>query len=95
VHPTVGRIVHYRMSQVDVRAVRTQLRANPTALLDQSNLPQARQSYAAVVTSVTGQPGHPLVNLKVFLDGPFDYFAASRVEGDEAGTWCWPPREGG
>jgi len=92
VKPTVGRIVHYRMSEHDVKAVRTQLRANPTALLDQSNLPRAGQCYAALVTSVTG---HPDVNLKVFMDGPFDYFVASRVEGDQAGTWCWPPRVGG
>lgn len=93
--PTVGRIVHYRMSAEDIETVRVQLQNNPLTLLNQFNAPRTGQPYAAVVTSVTDHPAHPDVNLNVFLDGPFGYFAASRVEGDGDGTWCWPPREGG
>lgn len=90
--PTVGRIVHYRMSTEDAERVRTQLKAdNPLALLGQYELPVAGQAYAAVVTAAADSP---VVNLRVFLDGPFEFFAPSRAEGATPGTWCWMPREG-
>lgn len=33
-----------------------------------------------------------VVNLQVWLDGNDVYWATSRKEGDQPGTWCWPPR---
>ncbi|MFJ6841334.1 hypothetical protein ACIQRE_01545 [Streptomyces griseoluteus] len=88
--PTVGRIVHYRMSDDDIARFRQELRHS--LRLEEHNAPEAGQPYAAVITSVTDHPDHPDVNLKVLLDGPFDFFAPSRVEGTEPGTWSWPER---
>jgi len=90
--PTIGRIVLYRMADDDVTRCRHDLSHNPPRLLKQFNQPQAGQTYAAVVTSVTDHPDHPDVNLRVLLDGPFDFFAPSRDEGEAPGTWHWPER---
>lgn len=88
--PAIGRIVHYRMSDDDVARSRQELRHKHR--LEQHNQPQTGQTYAAVITSVTDHPDHPDVNLKVLLDGPFEFFAPSRDEGTGPGTWSWPER---
>ncbi|MEU9208561.1 hypothetical protein AB0D27_11545 [Streptomyces sp. NPDC048415] len=90
--PTIGRVVHYRLSEEDVTRCQQQLSHNPPELLKQFNEPRAGQTYAAIVTSVTVHPDHPDVNLRVILDGPYDFFAHSRVQGEEPGTWAWPER---
>lgn len=89
--PTVGRIVHYQLSDGDV------------ALIDRHgidrmgrtdrNAARAGQVYPAMVVAVF-DPSTGSANLKVFLDGGAgaEYWATSRVEGDEPGQWSWPPR---
>jgi hypothetical protein len=49
----------------------------------------AGHKYPAVVVSTFGGEA---VNLQVLLDGPDSFWATSRHEGDEPGTWAWPPR---
>ncbi|MFF7966773.1 hypothetical protein ACFZC3_15575 [Streptomyces sp. NPDC007903] len=88
--PTVGRIVHYRMSDDDVTRARQELRHK--VRMEEHNAPQTGQTYAAVITSVNGHLDHPDINLRVLLDGPFDFFAPSRAEGAEPGMWSWPER---
>lgn len=88
--PTVGQIVHYSMSADDITRAAYELSSNPPDRLAQFNEPRQGQVYAAVVTSVTDHPQHPDVNLRVFLDGPYDFFAPSRTEGTAAGSWSWP-----
>jgi hypothetical protein len=50
---------------------------------------QAGQVYPAVSVRVWS-PG--MANLQVMLDGNDVYWATSRHEGTEPGTWAWPPR---
>jgi hypothetical protein len=45
------------------------------------------QKVPAVIVSVHNDT---LVNLKVFTDGPTDFWLTSVVFGDEAGKWNWP-----
>lgn len=92
--PTVGRIVHYLLSEEDVARILDQLSHNPPDVSAQFNEPRLGQPYAAMVTSVNDHPVHSDVNLSVWLDGPANYFAPSRREGTQPGTWCWPPRVG-
>lgn len=50
---------------------------------------QAGQVCPAVSVRVWS-PG--MANLQVMLDGNDVYWATSRHEGSEPGTWAWPPR---
>jgi hypothetical protein len=77
--PTLGRIVHYRLTQGDVDAIK--------ALPRQNNPVEAGQVVAAVVVRVWSGT---TCNLRVLLDGQDDYWATSRTQGDENGTWNWP-----
>lgn len=79
--PTIGRIVHYRMSDYDVSCAN----AGPFS----KNPVRAGDVLPAVVVATHGTS---CVNLKVLLDGHGDYWATSRVEGDGPGQWFWPPR---
>jgi hypothetical protein len=85
VTPSIGRIVHYQLSQDDAimvtnRRLRTGVDGNHVAV---------GQTYPAVIVQTFGGT---TVNLRVMLDGDDLLWVTSRVEGTEAGTWCWPPR---
>lgn len=53
------------------------------------NTAEVGQVYPAVSVRVW-TPG--MANLQVMLDGNDVYWATSRHEGTEPGTWAWPPR---
>lgn len=83
--PTIGRIVHYTLTETDAKLIDEGVpgKRNPVA---------KGQVYPAMVVAVFGNGAN--ANLKVFLDGGpgAEYWATSRPEGDAPGTWCWPPR---
>lgn len=83
--PTLGRVVHYRLSEQDVQQI-TQRRAR-TGDTGQEN--RAGDICPAIVTNVwmTGE-----ANLKVLLDAQDDHWPPSRTEGDTPGTWSWLSR---
>jgi hypothetical protein len=85
VTPSIGRIVHYQLSQDDAIVVTN--RRLQTGVV--GNHVAAGQTYPAMVVRTFGGT---TVNLRVVLDGDDLLWATSRVEGTEAGTWCWPPR---
>lgn len=103
--PTIGRIVHYTLSaddaaqislrRADFDAYRRTHPARPQpgqpgATGHQAhvgNHVEAGQTYPALVVRTSRSS---LVNLQVFLDGNDVYWATSRAEGTEPGTWCWP-----
>jgi hypothetical protein len=90
VTPTIGRIVHYRLSDADVDLI-AQRRADTDAgggVI--GNSVATGEVYPANVVRTFG--GDHSVNLQVQLDGYDTYWATSRREGTEPGTWCWPPR---
>jgi hypothetical protein len=86
--PTVGRIVHYRLSESDVQSIKF-ARSAAGGMYPQGNPVAPGDTYPAVVVRTFGGPN---VNLQVLLDGPDSFWATSRPEGDGPGTWCWPPR---
>ncbi|MFJ1539302.1 hypothetical protein ACIODS_12235 [Micromonospora chalcea] len=87
--PTVGRVVVYTLSGLDVYAI--QQRRNATGC--EGNSVYEGMSFPALVVR---SDGGVHINLRVFLDGDDIYWACSRVEGKpgEPGCWAWPVREG-
>ncbi len=98
--PSIGRIVHYKLSAHDAaeinrrRAdwsaadpVRTGLQAHV------GNHAEAGQVVPATIVRIFDPSGeHGTSNLQVALDGNDTFWATSRKTGDDEGTWAWPPR---
>lgn len=74
--PTVGRIVHYKVSAHDSLAVK-------------SNGIRQEDILPAVIVRVWNDAG---VNIKILCDGPIDCWKTSVTMGDGEGQWSWPPR---
>ena len=94
---TIGRIVHYCMSELDCKDVKHQRLLDGQMLNGGAvgNETQPGSVYPAIVVAVWSTNG---ANLQVFVDGPDSYWAASRLidgtVGDEPspGSWRWPIR---
>lgn len=87
--PTVGRIVHYTLSEGDEALLKERY---ADAIGRTLNTP--RDGKAQVELAQLSYPGQTWANLQVFLDGAVTYWATSRSEGENPGTWAWPPRVG-
>ena len=97
--PTIGRIVHYRLSDADVAAIH----AASDATRGRRNPVSAGQVYPAQITAVF-DPAGGTANMVVQLDGLQQHWVTSSRRGEPAdglettgetippGTWCWPPR---
>lgn len=97
--PTIGRIVHYTLSEGDAEQINRRRPDGPRgsdgngAIVHVGNHAAEGQVYPAVVVRVF-DPSASYVNLQVLLDGNDTYWATSRTNGEsgEAGRWVWPPR---
>jgi hypothetical protein len=86
--PSIGRIVHYRISEGDRRAIiSSRQQTNITG-----NVPGIGEQYPAVVVRTWGSTPESSVNLQVLLDGPDTHWATSVTEGDGERQYSWPPR---
>lgn len=83
--PTIGRVVHYRLSAADVAAIDARSKSGADR-----NFVAEGQVHSATVTAVFGTGSS--CNLVVQLDGLVQHWATSRPEGDEPGQWSWPAR---
>ena len=100
-NPTIGRIVHLRLSAQDAEAInrrradyatyrRTPLDGpNDGRQFHVGNEVREGDYYPAIVVRTFGGTA---ANLKVLLDGNDDFWATSRAEGEGPGFWAWPPR---
>lgn len=83
--PSVGRLVHYRLSAKDAETInhrRTQHVGNP-----------ANEGDILPMIMVRVWPGDTHgVNGQVLLDGNDQLWVTSVAEGDGPGTWSSPPR---
>ncbi len=89
----IGRIVHYRLSEQDADRI-NEVREAPN---ENANHAEAGQVYPAMIVRLWGEPENPqtAVNLQVFIDGDFTYWATSRCQdasedGAQPGCWVWP-----
>lgn len=85
--PTIGRIVHYRLSDQDIELIADRRRETG----EQGNAARPGDVYPAMVVRTFGDILN--VNLQVFLDGPDTLWVTSRGYSVETeGCWFWPPR---
>jgi hypothetical protein len=98
--PSIGRIVHYTLTQHDADAinkrradfathVRLEEYADTGYVAHFGNTVRAGDVYPAFVIRVWPDD---LINAQVLLDGTDALWITSRREGDTQGTWSWPPR---
>jgi hypothetical protein len=104
VTPTIGRIVHYTLSQQDAEQVnrrRSDSQSHIAEHRDNSNGVQIHfgnsvstgDVYPLIITRVWGSTPESAVNGQVLLDGNDSLWVTSVVEGDAAGQYVWPKRE--
>jgi hypothetical protein len=82
--PTIGRIVHYVLSDDDADRINRR-RTDGAA----GNGVRSGDVFPAVIVRTFGGVA---VNLQVFVDGDDVLWVTSRGEGDGRGSWSWPPR---
>lgn len=103
--PTIGRIVHYRLTEEDVSQVNRRrttgasiwqrMRADPPtwpegAQARGGNSASAGDVYPMMIVCTWGDKPDSTVNGQVFLDGNDVLWATSVHVGDGPGTFSWP-----
>jgi hypothetical protein len=100
--PSIGRIVHYRLSEEDVRHIMRR-RTTPDAIrkrVIEDRWPLGAQAHVGEPVEV-GQVVPVLIvktwsgdtiSGRAFLDGSDELALHGVVSGDSLGTWFWPPR---
>lgn len=93
--PSLGRIVHCKLSQQDAEAInRDRLLSGATASgpARTGNKVSAGDVFPMMVTRTWGSSPESAVNGQVFLDGNDIFWATSRTVGDQPGQFNWPAR---
>ncbi len=91
--PSVGRIVHYTLTQQDAVEINRRRAGRATRdRVDAQTLGNHAAEGEVCAAIIVRTFGGPAANLQVHLDGTDTYWATSRTEGDDAGHWHWPPR---
>jgi hypothetical protein len=102
--PSIGRIVHYTLSEQDAAQINKRrsdarnLNAAGVTLASQGLGPQihignkveAGDVFPAIIVRVWESAKS--CNLQVLLDGNDTFWACSIPEGDGLHNWSWPPR---
>lgn len=86
--PTIGRIVHYRLSDKDVGLLRMWCTQSGAECAPVSE----GQLVAMIITAVSLTAEQHFVNGQCFLDGELRYWVKGADFGEMPGTWSWPPR---
>lgn len=97
--PTIGRIVHYRLTadeaaainkrRADARTERSLAKAEGGAVIHVGNTAHAGDVVALLVTDTHGAD---CVNGQAFLDGNDSLWVTSTTYGIGPGEWTWPQR---
>ncbi|MFI1371356.1 hypothetical protein ACH4UY_05000 [Streptomyces longwoodensis] len=98
--PSIGRIVHYKVTAHDAEQInRRRKDFHESRSADEhtgfvghvGNGVAEGDVFPAMIVRVWAE-STVTVNAQVFLDGNDTYWATSRAEGTEPGTWAWPER---
>lgn len=87
--PSIGRIVHYRLSEQDVNE--SFIRHGSTQALSAGDV------LPAIVVGVRrgrAVDAPPALDMQVFLPGGYPLWVSSITEGAGHSEWFWPPRVG-
>lgn len=91
--PSIGRIVHYRLSEQDHgRIVAMANRPLPDGGSPLLNPTRPGDILPAIIVRVWDDGS---INAQVLLDGELTLWVTSRHFGDNGGTWRWPERAAG
>ncbi len=86
--PTIGRIVHYTLTEQDAAQINT-LRGPMT---HQANPAYEGDVYPMMIVRVWGSSPDSAVQGQVFIDGNFTLWATSVPHGEGPHTYAWPER---
>ncbi len=86
--PTIGRIVHYKLTEQDAARVAEQREQRKLT----GNVAYVGDVFPAVVVRTWGDTAESACNLQVLLDGPDSLWVTSRTVGEVEGTFAWPQR---
>lgn len=84
--PTIGRIVHYTLSDQDVERVNGLRKIRDVT----GNTVEPGQVYPLLIVRTWGETSESSVNGQVFLDGDDVLWVTSRSVGDGPGYFSWP-----
>ena len=99
--PTIGRIVHYRLSANDVLSINSSRSSGSAveeisgAQMRHGNPVSEGDTVPLAIVRVWPDeygPGIPGVNGQALLDGTDSLWVTSAAEGTGPGQWSWPPR---
>lgn len=91
--PSIGRIVHYTLSEQDAERIAQQRGVSaPNIGSAAGNGVSGGEIYPLIITRVWGQAPESAVNGQVMLDGNDTLWVTSVQEGDGPRTFAWPPR---
>jgi len=89
--PTVGRIVHYKLSEADISEINRR-----RALYEFKGNPVSAGEVVPVIVAIVWPDefgaGIPGINGQALLDGEDSLWICSRREGPNSGEWMWPER---
>lgn len=99
--PTIGRIVHYRLTEEDATKINRRRLHASTHLQEHiansngvqihvGNPASEGQVLPMVIVAVHGDSDDALVNGQVFMDGNDLFWVTSVREGDGPRTFAWP-----
>jgi hypothetical protein len=101
--PSLGRIVHYRLTDRDVETINKRRDdfashrgrdgyTDTGYIAHFGNPPVPGQVFPAAIVRTWGNRSASVANLKVFLDGSDDLWVTSALQGEHDGQWSEPPR---
>lgn len=105
--PTIGRIVHYRVTAEDAEQINRRRTTGPEiasriaatprewppgAQAHIGNRVEEGVTFPAMIVRTWGSDETSAVQLQVFLDGDDTFWATSVVVGEGPRTFSWPPR---
>jgi len=98
---SIGRIVHYVLTEQDVRDIERRRVTNPAQSWIEGaqrhvgnpvSMGQILPMIVVVLWPNEHGPNYDGINGQVLLDGNDSYWVTSIKEGAEPGTWRWPER---
>jgi hypothetical protein len=91
--PTIGRIVHYKLTEYDVASIKQdRIVSGFPSTNRRGNVPEISDVLPAMIVRTWGDGPDSAVQLQVFLDGNDTLWATSKVCGDGLGQFAWPTR---
>ncbi len=86
--PTIGRIVHYTLSEQDAVRVNLLRADSPGA----ANFASPGDVYPMMIVRTWGSTPESAVNGQVFIDGDFTLWVTSVAVGEGPRTYAWPTK---